>query len=85
MQQRGRGQGRDELVEDRTPRRFQRRLDTIGADPHQVVAEGLRAPAAGRLYAVDTLHGRLAWGLGRAAPRAMARLAAIAGGFVPEA
>jgi short-subunit dehydrogenase len=56
----------------------QRLLDTVGSRPESVVAAGLHAAAHGRLYAVDTVHGRLAWRLARAAPTLAARLAARA-------
>lgn len=53
-------------------------VDRIGAEPERVIEVGLAAAAAGRLYAVDTLHGRVAWRVKRAAPRLAARLAALA-------
>lgn len=56
----------------------QRIIDAMGAQPERVARAGLRAAAAGRLYAVDTLHARVAWGLKRAAPRLLAQLAARA-------
>ncbi len=56
----------------------QRLLDTVGSRPESVVAAGLRAAARGRLYAVDTLHGRLAWGLERVIPTLAARAAGMA-------
>jgi short-subunit dehydrogenase len=56
----------------------QRLLDTVGSRPETVVAAGLHAAARGRLYAVDTLHGRVAWGLARLAPTLAARLAGLA-------
>lgn len=53
----------------------QRIIDAMGAQPQRVARAGLRAAAKGRLYAVDTLHARVAWGIKRAAPRLVARLA----------
>lgn len=55
----------------------QRMLDRVGARPQRVVAVALRAAARGRLYAVDTLHGRMLWRLKRTAPRLTARVAGI--------
>lgn len=60
----------------------QRLLDAVGARPQAVVAAGLSAAARGRLYAVDTLHGQLAWRLERMLPALAARLSAAATGRV---
>ncbi len=56
----------------------QRIIDAVGARPERVARAGLEASARGRLYAIDTMHARAAWGLKRLAPTLVARLAAIA-------
>ena len=56
----------------------QRLLDRVGAPPEAVVEAGLAAAARGRLYAVNTVHGRLVWSLERALPAVAARVAARA-------
>jgi short-subunit dehydrogenase len=64
--------------DDELRRLGQRLLDTVGSRPESVALAGLHAAAHGRLYAVDTVHGRVAWGLKRMAPTLAARLAARA-------
>lgn len=64
---------------DRATRALGQRLfDFVGADPEAVAAAGLHAAARGRLYAVNTLHGRLGWTLERALPALAARMIARA-------
>jgi NAD(P)-dependent dehydrogenase (short-subunit alcohol dehydrogenase family) len=51
----------------------QRILDRFGSDPEDIARLGLDAAARGRLYAVATMHGRLAWRAKRLLPRSFAR------------
>ncbi|MEM7158486.1 MAG: SDR family NAD(P)-dependent oxidoreductase [Myxococcota bacterium] len=56
----------------------QRVLERAGADAHDVIRVGLAAAARGKLYAIDSVHARLAWHLERAVPRVTNRLASLA-------
>jgi NAD(P)-dependent dehydrogenase (short-subunit alcohol dehydrogenase family) len=51
----------------------QRILDRFGSDPDDIARLGLDAAARGELYAVATVHGRLAWRAKRWLPRSFAR------------
>ncbi len=57
-------------------------LEKVGATPRRVAAVALAAAERGELYAVPTVHGRLAWRASRLSPasmaRAMGRLARLA-------
>lgn len=62
------------LATDRAIRDFaQRILDRFGSEPDDVARLGLDAAARGELYAVATVHGRLAWRAKRLLPRSFAR------------